>query len=154
MHERLVEAIAWWRIGGDNGRRVLADAATELLVAGSASPAVAELAGTPEAENPFVVDDVIGRVIVDLQLESAFVEGENLLAVRHRCRSVLDGGLDERELTRWVHERFGHQDQEDAIDLLAGLDDEFDLAETGTFGSASEVRARVRDVAVRLVHGE
>jgi hypothetical protein len=153
MYEDFVEAIAWWRIGVSDGRRVLADAATELLINGCDSAAVAELAGIPTDENAFAVDALLSRVIVDLGLKTASGADMDLIAVRRLCRAALTGETSERELTRWVHEYFHHESSSALVNLLAELDDDFDVAEDGIRSSTAEVSARVRETAAQIVDG-
>jgi hypothetical protein len=153
VHEELVEAIAWWRIGDADGRRVLADAATDSVVNGSDSAAVAELAGISDGESPFAVDALVGRVVADLALEAALSADMDLIAARRLCRAALAGDTSERELTRWIHRYFHHESSSDLVNRLAELDDDFDLAEDGILGSASAVSARVREVATQIVDG-
>jgi len=141
MYEDLIEAIAWWRVGIADGRRVLADAATVPLINGCDSAAVAELAGIPTDENPLAVDALLSSVTLDLGLETASSVDLEFLAVRRLCRAALTGETSERELTRWVHEYFHHESSSDLVDLLAELDDDFDLAEDGIQGSTAEVSA-------------
>ena len=155
MHDELVDAIAWWRVGISGGRRVLVDAATDALVAGIESDALAELAGLPGDENPFAVDALVERVAADLGLEGALSEDIDISAARHLSRAVLRGEVSERELTRWVHEQFSHASSSDLIRRLAEVDDEYDAAEYG-YGTAdvSDLTARARELAARLVHPE
>ncbi|REJ06100.1 hypothetical protein DY023_07365 [Microbacterium bovistercoris] len=153
MHVDLIESIAWWRIGLTDGRRAVADAATDALVHGSESAAVAELAGIRDDENPFVVDALVARVVADLGLESAMSEDPELPAARRLCRATLTGETSERELTRWIHSYFHHESTSDLVNQLADLDDEFDLAEDGVQGTTADVRARVRAVATLIVDG-
>lgn len=149
MHEELVEAIAWWRAGTADGRRVLVDAAIEALLEGAESAALAELAGLPGDENPYAVDAVVSRVLEDLRLRDALGVDTDLIAARRLCRAVLTGATSERELTRWVHTHFHHESSSDLINQLAELDDDFDLA-ASVRGSTSEVSARVREVAAQV----
>ncbi|MGQ7312481.1 hypothetical protein ACUOFU_12305 [Microbacterium arabinogalactanolyticum] len=152
-HASLVEAIAWWRIGDADGRRVLTDAATEALVAGAESEALAELAGLPGDESPFAVDALLARVIAELGLDRALSADQEMLSVRRLARAVLTGEIGERDLTRWVHTRFHHESSSDLVNRLAELDDDLDIAQDGIKGSVADAHARIREVASMLVNG-
>lgn len=72
-----------------------------------------------------------------------------VVATRRFARDVCDGRLGERELPRWVHERFHHEADADILNRLAELDDEFDVA----YGEREigRVRTSVREAAVELL---
>ena len=146
----VVEAIAWWRAKLPDGRAVLADAATRALVAGADGSALAELAGLPRTENPFVVDDLIERVADELGLHEGLRGSPQEIAVRRMCRAVLAGQMTERELSQWVHTEFHHESESDPLDLLAELDDDYDQAEYSKAGTA-DVERRIREVAEQIL---
>lgn len=146
----LAEAIAWWRVGGVHGRRALVDAAVKALLAGSESDALAELAGVPPDESPFVIEALIDRVSEEEALDDTDADAR-LLAARWLCRALLSGQTSERDLTRWVHDTFSHESSSDELDRLAELDDDFDLSDTGMGRGAEELTARVREAARRFL---
>ncbi|KQQ66754.1 hypothetical protein [Microbacterium sp. Leaf320] len=149
---RLVEAIAWWRAGLEDGRAVLTAAAVDALVAGGLADALGELAAISADEIPFVVDDLIARAIADLHLEPALIGAPEPIAIRRLCRAVLIGDMTPRQLTAWVHERFGHANHSRDIEDLALLDDEYDLADN-SLAEVEDVDRRVRDVAAAVAGG-
>jgi len=147
----LAEAIAWWRAGGVHGRRVLADAAVKALLAGSESTALAELAGMPPDESPFVIEALIDRVSEEEGLDDTDADAR-LLAARWLCRALLSGQTSERDLTRWVHDTFSHGSSSVELNRLAEFDHDFELMEErGSSKKAANVAARVREVARRFV---
>jgi len=146
----LAEAIAWWRVGSSDGRRVLVDAAVEALLAGSESDALAELAGVPPDESPFVIEALIDRVSEEEALDDTDADAR-LLAARWLCRALLSGQTHERDLTRWVHDTFSHGSSSDELNRLAELDDDFDLSDAGVGRGAEELIARVREEARRFL---
>lgn len=142
--ERLAEAIAGWRLRLPEAHQYLIDTAVAAVVDGCASEAVAELAGS-QSDNPFAIDAAIERAIDEERLGPLLQADLGIVAIRRFARDVLEGRLDERELTRWVHTRFHHEAEADILKLLAELDDDFDLA----YGARDigRVRARVREAA-------
>lgn len=146
----IVEAIAWWRAQLPDGQIVLADAATRALVAGADGSALAELAGVPRTENPFVVDALTDRVADELALHEALRGSAREIAVRRMCRAFLAAEMRERELSQWVHTEFHHESDSDLLNLLAELDDEYDEAEFMRAGPG-DVERRIRQVAERIL---
>lgn len=152
LRSQLVEAIGWWRAGLSNAHRILAESATDALAGGMDCPALAEMAGLSRDANVFVVDALIGCLADELDLHGALAGDAGELAVRRLCRLVLAGRLRERELTRWVHERFHHESASELLNQLANLDDEFDEVEAGVT-PAMPTTLRVRDLARQILRG-
>lgn len=150
IHEELVEAIAWWIARLPNAQEVLADAATDALLAGADGSALAELAGLPPNENAFEVDVLIDRVVDELDLDPERWSNPELVAVRRMCRELLDGRVSERELSGWVHTRFHHESDSEPLDRLAELDDEYDELEDMN-EDLVEIRKQIRKVAASIV---
>ncbi|MFF0911438.1 hypothetical protein ACFWZW_12165 [Microbacterium enclense] len=142
----LAEAIAWWRLGTADGRRVLVDAAVDAVVNGAAGAAVVELAGLFEVDSASTVDALVERVIAEEELDDRLGPRTTVLAVQRLCRATLRGETSERELVRWTHDTVGHTSDDELIDRLADLDDEFDRAEVTT-GEVATVIARIRATA-------
>lgn len=153
LFDSLVEAISWWRIDPRDGRRRLADAATDALLSGAEGLAVAQLAGLRADENPFAVDRLIERVIDDLDLHAAMEEDDELIASRFLCRELLRGAISERELARWAYQQFHHDSTSDDLNRLAEIDDEFDLAGTVIKRSTRSLEFEVRLIALKIVRG-
>ncbi len=149
--ERLVEAIAGWRATFPDARRVLVDAAVNMLVAGDEHPAVQELASLYSDAEQVTFDALVDRVVVELDLQESLSGDMDTIAMRSLCRSVVLGTLEPRVFVAWVHQRFGHDGRSDPIDELAGLDDEFEGVIAGWYqGSVQELDTRVRDIAAQL----
>ncbi|AMB58966.1 hypothetical protein [Microterricola viridarii] len=153
IREQHVEALAWWRVGLPDGQRALADAATDALVHGTDGIALAELAGLPSDENPFAVDALAGRVAEELNLQPDLAGDLEALVARRMCRSFLAGGMTERELSRWVHQRFHHESDSELLNVLAELDDEYDqyVGYARAEQDAIPTRQRIRRVAEEIV---
>jgi len=150
-YESLVEAIAWWRIGSPGGRMFLADAATAALVLGAESSATAQLAVLSADENAFDVDHLIDQAIDDLDLHAALAEDNERIACRFICREYLRGELSARELARWAHQQFHHESAHDDVNLLAEIDDEFDLADAISVRQTRWLDNKTRLIAMRIV---
>lgn len=164
----LVDAVAWWRVGLPGGQKVLADAATEALVAGLDGIVLAELAGLPSDENSFSVDTLVDKVEEELGLQNALAGDLEVFAARTMCRRLFAGTMTERELATWAHDRFAHrtvQEQEEfewaggkngrgtdheLLHQLALIDEEWDEWEYAVRDS-SEIRQRVRALAEQIV---
>jgi hypothetical protein len=146
--ERLAEAVAGWRLHLPEAHGYLIDTAVAAVVDGCESEAVAELAGS-EPDNPFVIDAAIERAIADLGLGPLLEADLGVVATRRFARDLCDGRLDERELTRWVHARFGHEAEADILNRLSELDDEFDIADGRL--EVGRVRESVREAAEALL---
>lgn len=148
--DQLIEAFAWWKLKLPGGQVLLADAATNALVAGLDGIALAELAGIPKAENPFEVDNLIDRVTNELDLDPRILAKPESLAIRRMCREVLAGRLSERALSGWVHTRFHHESDFEPLNQLAILDDDFDDLEYAG-RDTSPVRIQIREIAAAIV---
>jgi hypothetical protein len=109
------------------------------------------LAGLTSDESPFAIEALIGRVAEEEGLADAMDADARLLAARWLCRAALRGQTSERDLTRWVHDTFGHESSSDELNLLAALDDDFDLIDSGVADGAATVATRVRTVARRFL---
>ncbi|MGV3713939.1 hypothetical protein [Pseudolysinimonas sp.] len=147
-NERLAEAVAGWRLQLPEAHRYLIEAAVAAVVDECESEAVAELAGS-ELDNPFLIDAAIERAIPEAGLGPLLHGDLGVVATRRFARDVRDGRLNERELTRWVHARFGHEAEADILNRLSELDDEFDIADGER--EVSRVRADVREAAEQLL---
>lgn len=145
---RLQDRAALWSTDAAAGRTVI-DAACEALVVGLDGPALRELAACSYGEaatGPHVL-------LPPAMAEQGLVfhpsgSGSAAEAVlRALAARVLDGDMTPRELTRAVHQRFGHE--LDPADPLSCLDDEYDLLGVHS-RSREEVDADVLAEARRL----
>jgi hypothetical protein len=147
---QMAEAIAWWKPQLPNGREALSDAAVDLLVAGGDGPAVQEIASSYSDEYGANIDSMVDRLIVELDLSSALAEGDEVIATRRMCRLVLADAMAERELSRWAHAQFHHQSDDELLNDLALLDDDYDDADDRQ-AETGELRRRIRDIARRIL---
>ena len=146
----MVEAIAWWRLQLPDGRGALSRAATDLIVAGKDGAGVLEMASVYPDESGATIDRIVENVILELDLVPALLTGNEVLAVRRMCRMVLADLMAERELSGWVHSSFHHQSDDERLNELALLDDEYD--DVDARGSqAGELRRRIRDLAQQIL---
>ena len=146
----LVEAMAWWRADLPRARTLLADAATAALIAGKGGDDLVQLALIDEAASRFDVDTLIDRAAIDAGIAEAVHADLDPVVTRRLCRLVLCDQLSPRELTRWAHSRYHHDSGDQAIDLLAVLDDEYDdIAEVD--GELAPLVAEIRRVAARIL---
>ncbi|MFB6611709.1 hypothetical protein ACFCVO_15380 [Agromyces sp. NPDC056379] len=150
IRNQLIEAVAWWRAGLPDGRAVLACAATDALSAGAGGTSLAEAAGLPADENPFSVDALIDRMVDECDLRGELSSDVDVVATRRICRMVLAGELTERELSRWVHDRFHHESESEVLERLAQLDDDYDLAES-TGGTTQPIARSIRRLAEQII---
>ncbi|MFD8754277.1 GNAT family N-acetyltransferase [Kitasatospora sp. NPDC059577] len=146
---RLQEQSDLWSTGAATGRTVI-DAACEALVAGLDGPALRELAACSYGEAFTDLDDLLPPALAEQGLVfhphgSRSADGAALRALAAR---FLDGKMTARELTRLVHQCFGHE--LDEADPLSCLDDEYDILAYGP-RSREEVDADVLAEARRLV---
>lgn len=148
--DAIAEAIAWWRADLADGRSLLASAAADALASGFDGAALAELAGIGRSENPFAVDALIDGVATELDLGEALAVPSERLAASRMCRLVVSGEMAPRELTRWVHTTFHHRSGSVDLDILAELDDEYDLRERSG-GAPEETASRVLETAARFL---
>ncbi|MEU9043773.1 MULTISPECIES: GNAT family N-acetyltransferase [unclassified Kitasatospora] len=128
---RLQDWAALWSTGAAPGRTVI-DAACEALVVGLDGPALRELAACEYADAVTDLDALLPPALAEQGLDfhpngSRSADEAALRALAARC---LDGELTPRELTRVVHQRWGHQ--LDESDPLSCLDDEYDMLDYGT----------------------
>ncbi|MGN7949091.1 hypothetical protein ACTJKH_10130 [Microbacterium sp. 22215] len=150
--DRLVEAISWWRVGLDDARAALSYAAADVLAAGEWGEALAELAGISAGDNPFVVDDLVSRVVVELDLHHALSDAPESIAIRSKCRAVLSDEMSPRQLTAWIHAQFGHRSDCMEIEVLAELDDDYDMVDSSvSVEDESVVDRRVLEIAEAVV---
>ena len=147
---RMVEAIAWWRVRLPDARAILEQAAVDLLVEGDDHPTVAEMAGMYPDESAFFVDALVERIVEELDLHVPLALDQEIVAARRICRSVISGELSPRELTSWAHQQFHHESKVDLINELAVLDDDYDEIEWSS-ATLDSLDLRVREVAVQFL---
>ncbi|MEV7772008.1 GNAT family N-acetyltransferase [Kitasatospora sp. NPDC086791] len=145
---RLQDRAALWSSVASDGRAVI-DAACEALVAGLDGPALRELAACSYGEATTDLDDLLSPALTEqgLVLHPRGSRSADQAALRALATGFLAGELTARELTRVVHQRFGHELE--AADPLSCLDDEYDILAYGT-RTRAELDADVRTEARRL----
>ena len=146
----MVEAIAWWRLDLPDRRRVLIQAAVDLLMSGIGGPAVSEMASLYSDADGFQIDQSIEQVAHELGISSDLSRESNLIVLPRMCRLVLAGALSEREFSRWAHSEFHHESDVELLNDLALLDDDYDDAVDAQKDTAS-IRARIRDLAHEIL---
>ncbi|GAB3173704.1 hypothetical protein GCM10027059_45210 [Myceligenerans halotolerans] len=144
---RLAEAI---RVFHDDvrpaTRETLIAAAVDALVAGLDSPALAELAGRYPDDPWSELGQTADAVVHELDLQLPTMPQVATAQLRRKLEALLAGNLSPRELTRWAHSEFGH-DELDAAQPFVEADDEYDILEH-TGRASDEVDSWVRDQAV------
>jgi len=145
---RLLEAAASWKLGIPGSREGMVAEASGLLGAGRSEPCIVTIASLYSDAKAGEVDQLITQLANELGVGDEFERNLDLLAARRVCRFVIDGDMDERELTAWVHQHFGHQSELDLLDDIAEFDDNWDGAVAG-WGtqSVNELRPKVRAAA-------
>ncbi|MFS8101336.1 hypothetical protein LFM09_29840 [Lentzea alba] len=139
------DVVALWLVKEKRATDVVL-AACDLLVAGEGGEAVARLAALTRLEADIEVPILLPEVMRELDLphhSRGTVEGreEGLRAMAVR---VLSGELTPRELTKWTHRMFGHEDEGWR---LSELDDAYDTQAVDSDEALdAEVMAEVRRI--------
>ncbi|MEV7183667.1 GNAT family N-acetyltransferase [Kitasatospora sp. NPDC093102] len=128
---RLQDRAALWSTDAAAGRTVI-DAACEALVAGLDGPALRELAACPYGEAATELHALLPPALAEqgLVFHPSGSTSATEAVLRALAARFLDEELTPRELTRAVHQRFGHRLE--AADPLSCLDDEYDILDHGT----------------------
>lgn len=143
---RLVDAINLFRLQPTRMTGLLADEATDALVAGWDSPALRQLAGASSTDNLWALDALVDDVTSELNLPTAAPgEGREVQAAAAMCRRALRGEVGLREVARWAHQVIGHEGPQ-ALQQLVELDDQYDIADIGPL-----TLAEVEELAQRTV---
>jgi lincosamide nucleotidyltransferase A/C/D/E len=147
---RLIDEATLWRHDPAVGTRDLVDTAVAMLVAGEDSVLIGELAGLPADATSWEVERLLDRVLSNVlgtRLPTSEIDRLNRM-LRALCRRYFDGELTARQLTQWSHANGGHYSP--VTEVLAAIDDDFDLAEAGYTGW-TDVESEVRTEAESLL---
>ena len=126
---RLVEAIAWWKLGEPDAQKGLEEAAVQLLVAGDERKTVVELASMYPDINDFELEALVERTIVELDVGELLSINAAEIATRRVARMVISGTIPASELAWWAHKNFHYASDYDLLNELAFLDDDYDELE-------------------------
>lgn len=147
--ERLVDAISLYRLQPTRMTALLAEGATDALVAGWDSPALRRLAGSASGDNLWELDALVDDVTAELDLTSAFVGKDiEVQAAAAMCRRATRGEMDARDLARWAHQVIGHGGAQE-LQPLVELDDHYDIADIGPM-SLTQVDELAHQTIARL----
>ncbi|WP_086662732.1 hypothetical protein [Lentzea kentuckyensis] len=139
------DVVALWLVREKRATEVVL-AACDLLVAGAGGEAVARLAAVTRLEADIEVPILLPEVMRELDLphhDRGTVEAREA-GLRAMAVRVLAGELTPRELTKWSHRVFGHEDEGWR---LSELDDAYD---TYALDSDEELDAEVLEEARRI----
>lgn len=142
--EEFGDVVALWWVNEKSAGDVVF-AACDLLMEDVAAPSLAVLAAVSRREADVEVPRRLQEVLPELGLKwlDRGTVAAKEAALRAMARRTLTGELTPRDLTRWVHDKFGHT----WIDLaaeLAYLDDRYDFESEADVDE--EVRAEVRRI--------
>jgi hypothetical protein len=124
---RLIEAVAAWR-SGYCGAEQIVDAATDLVVAGTESEAVAVVAGIPRRQADTDVPELLDAALAALDVSGADAVSDAIVTTAVLARRYLSGEITARALCATVHRRHGH-DTHVLVEAFSNLDDRFDEVE-------------------------
>ena len=139
------DVVALWLVREKRATEVVL-AACDLLVAGAGGEAVARLAAVTRLEADIEVPILLPEVMRELDLpyhDRGTVEAREA-GLRAMAVRVLAGELTPRELTKWSHRVFGHEDEGWR---LSELDDAYD---TYAVDSDEELDAEVLEEVRRI----
>ena len=141
------EVVALWYVDQSTCADIVY-AACDLLAADYDGPSLRMLAAVSiddaYAEVPPLLEAALGDVgLPYLPRDSAAAE---LAALRAMVARALSGEITPRELTAWVHGQFGHTRLE-VVELLAALDDDYDIGSVDVAEIDAEVLAEARTIA-------
>jgi hypothetical protein len=127
----LQDAAVLWSIGDVRATEVV-QVACEALVSGLDSPELRMPAACTRAEAEYDVPELLPLALdeLDLTFHPRESEAGPEAAVRTLARRLLLGKLTAPELTRRIHQRFGHRLP--LAERLAELDDEYSIVEYGS----------------------
>lgn len=158
---RLIEAAAEWQLGGEQVAVVASAAAADALAAGAEGAALAELAGVPRDENPFVIRGLLEGALVELGGRAPQSGGDAaVLLLRARCvkfltRRLSSGALGSEAYLQWW--RSGYDDRlarlADLEGAIAAWDEGFGRGRPDAAGLALGFLAETEAFAASLRDG-
>jgi len=146
QRDRMVEAIACWKLELPGSRERLSSIAADLLAEGCEGPATVEMASIYSEESRFRIDTLVENLISELHLGPELSDGPEFPATRWMCGAALAGEITERSLSHWVHSQFDHESDSEILNELAALDDEYDEVEF-TGAPTDPIRSKIRILA-------
>ena len=141
------DVVALWYVDQSTCAEIVY-AACDLLAAEFDGPALRQLGAVSIDDAYAEVPPLLEAAMTDVGLpylapDSAAAE---LAGLRAMAARALSGAITPRELTAWVHGRFGHTRLELA-ESLAALDDDYDIGHLDVVEIDGEVLAEARRIA-------
>lgn len=145
---RLADDAALWSVQEASSAEVV-EHACEALVDGLDSQALRELAGMSPEAPPDDLEDLLRQVAADFGFPFYRRESDEGRAAAScaLARECVGGRLPPRELTRWMHSRIRHGHEDNRVEALVALDDDYDIA----VRPSEEIDRAVVEAARRLL---
>jgi hypothetical protein len=150
---QLAEDSTLWSVGEVTTAQLIR-LACDALVSGMDSQALRELAGAPESSSSsdYDIEDILERVADDFGFtfyRRNSADGR-LAGARVLAAQCVAGHLPPRELARWMHSRIKHGHEDQRVEALVSLDDQYDISDY-TGQSPEQIDRAVLGAAERLL---